>query len=167
MSEAALRSAHRLGLGQGERGPFANIKRRSARSTHRKGLRSGKHPLQLYSLAPPNGVKVTVCWRECWPGHSGASKTPGCNIGSGESVFDLVFLVLSFWLILVAPHYLSFLFFFPALMDRSGPLEFFPSGVRVRRAPGPPGRESGKYFPPSRRRGPRPFFVQCFVGLCG
>ena len=41
-------------------GRFANINRPIAGPTHDKELPVGKHPLQLYSLATPNGVKVTV-----------------------------------------------------------------------------------------------------------
>ena len=41
-------------------GRFANINRPIAGLTHDKDLPVGKHPLQLYSLATPNGVKVTV-----------------------------------------------------------------------------------------------------------
>jgi GSH-dependent disulfide-bond oxidoreductase len=43
---------------------FANINRPVAGSTHDKELPVGKHPLQLYSLATPNGVKVTVLLEE-------------------------------------------------------------------------------------------------------
>jgi len=45
-------------------GKFANINRPIAGSTHEKDLPVGKHPLQLYSLATPNGVKVTVMLEE-------------------------------------------------------------------------------------------------------
>jgi GST-like protein len=41
-------------------GQFANINRPVAGPTHDKDLPVGRHPLQLYSLATPNGVKVTV-----------------------------------------------------------------------------------------------------------
>ncbi len=43
---------------------FANINRPIAGATHDKALPVGKHPLQLYSLATPNGVKVTVLLEE-------------------------------------------------------------------------------------------------------
>ena len=43
---------------------FANINRPIAGPTHDKELPVGKHPLQLYSLATPNGVKVTVLLEE-------------------------------------------------------------------------------------------------------
>lgn len=45
-------------------GKFANINRPIAGATHDKALQVGKHPLQLYSLATPNGVKVTVMLEE-------------------------------------------------------------------------------------------------------
>lgn len=45
-------------------GRFANINRPVAGSTHDKDLPVGKHPLQLYSLATPNGVKVTIMLEE-------------------------------------------------------------------------------------------------------
>ncbi|EON91981.1 glutathione S-transferase [Marinobacter lipolyticus SM19] len=45
-------------------GAFANINRPIAGPTHEKELPVGKHPLQLYSLATPNGVKVTVMLEE-------------------------------------------------------------------------------------------------------
>ena len=45
-------------------GTFASINRPIAGSTHQKELPKGKHPFQLYSLATPNGVKVTVMFEE-------------------------------------------------------------------------------------------------------
>lgn len=58
---------------QGSGGRFANINRPIAGSTQDKDLPVGKHPLQLYSLATPNGVKVTVMLEELLAlGHSGA-----------------------------------------------------------------------------------------------
>jgi GST-like protein len=54
-------------------GQFANINRPIAGSTHEAVLPRGKHPLQLYSLATPNGVKVTVMLEELLAlGHAGA-----------------------------------------------------------------------------------------------
>ena len=54
-------------------GAFANINRPIAGPTHDKELPVGKHPLQLYSLATPNGVKVTVMLEELLEkGHKGA-----------------------------------------------------------------------------------------------
>jgi len=45
-------------------GTFASINRPIAGPTHEKELPVGKHPLQLYSLATPNGVKVTILLEE-------------------------------------------------------------------------------------------------------
>ena len=54
-------------------GQFANINRPIAGATHEQALPRGKHPLQLYSLATPNGVKVTVMLEELLAlGHAGA-----------------------------------------------------------------------------------------------
>jgi GST-like protein len=58
---------------QANGGTFANINRPTAGATHDEVLPVGKHPLQLYSLATPNGVKVTVMLEELLDlGHSGA-----------------------------------------------------------------------------------------------
>ena len=58
---------------QGSGGKFANINRPISGPTHDKDLPVGKHPLQLYSLATPNGVKVTVMLEELLAlGHKGA-----------------------------------------------------------------------------------------------
>ena len=54
-------------------GQFASINRPIAGATHEKPLAIGQHPLQLYSLATPNGVKVTVLLEELLAlGHTGA-----------------------------------------------------------------------------------------------
>lgn len=54
-------------------GEFANINRPESGPTHERELPLGKHPLQLYSLATPNGVKVTIMLEELLAlGHSGA-----------------------------------------------------------------------------------------------
>ena len=45
-------------------GEFANINRPIAGPTHEKELPRGTHPFQLYSLATPNGVKVTMMFEE-------------------------------------------------------------------------------------------------------
>ncbi len=70
----------------GNGGKFANINRPTAGATHDKELPVGKHPLQLYSLATPNGVKVTVLLEELLAlGHSGAEYDAYLiNIGEGE-----------------------------------------------------------------------------------
>lgn len=67
-------------------GRFANINRPIAGPTHEKELQVGKHPLQLYSLATPNGVKVTVMLEELLAlGHSGAEYDAWLiNIGEGD-----------------------------------------------------------------------------------
>jgi GST-like protein len=58
---------------QANGGQFANINRPTAGATHDKALPLGKHPFQLYSLATPNGVKVTVMFEELLAlGHQGA-----------------------------------------------------------------------------------------------
>ena len=49
---------------EGNGGKFANINRPVAGATHEEELPVGKHPLQLYSLATPNGVKVTIMLEE-------------------------------------------------------------------------------------------------------
>ncbi len=72
-------------------GRFANINRPIAGATSEKELPVGKHPLQLYSLATPNGVKVTVMLEELLAlGHKGAEYdaylvriTEGDQFGSG------------------------------------------------------------------------------------
>jgi GSH-dependent disulfide-bond oxidoreductase len=54
-------------------GTFANINRPIAGPTHEKELPVGRHPLQLYSLGTPNGVKVTIMLEELLAlGHQGA-----------------------------------------------------------------------------------------------
>ena len=67
-------------------GRFANINRPVAGATHEKELPVGKHPLQLYSLATPNGVKVTVLLEELLAlGKSGAEYDAYLvNIGEGD-----------------------------------------------------------------------------------
>jgi GST-like protein len=67
-------------------GQFANINRPTAGATHEKELPVGKHPLQLYSLATPNGVKVTIMLEELLAlGHAGAEYDAWLiNIGQGD-----------------------------------------------------------------------------------
>ena len=72
-------------------GQFASINRPVSGATHDKALPKGKHPLQLYSLATPNGVKVTIMLEELLAaGHSAAeydawliSIKDGDQFGSG------------------------------------------------------------------------------------
>ena len=67
-------------------GAFANINRPIAGPTHDKELPVGKHPLQLYSLATPNGVKVGIMLEELLAaGHSGAEYDAWpIRIGDGD-----------------------------------------------------------------------------------
>ncbi len=101
-------------------GQFAKINRPIAGPTHDKELPVGRHPLQLYSLATPNGVKVTVMLEELLAqGHAGAEYdawlikiNDGDQFGSG--------------FVDVNPNSKI-----PALMDRSGPkpVRVFESGA--------------------------------------
>ena len=100
-------------------GPFASINRPTAGPTHEKELPVGKHPLQLYSLATPNGVKVTIMLEELLAaGHKDAEYdawliriNEGDQFGSG--------------FVDVNPNSKI-----PALLDRSGdaPVRVFESG---------------------------------------
>ena len=67
-------------------GRFASINRPIAGPTHDKELPVGKHPLQLYSLGTPNGVKVTIMLEELLAlGHDGAEYDAWLiNIGEGD-----------------------------------------------------------------------------------
>ncbi len=104
----------------GNGGQFANINRPIAGATHDKELPVGKHPFQLYSLATPNGVKVSVMFEELLAaGHSGAEYdawlikiNEGDQFGSG--------------FVGVNPNSKI-----PALLDRSGstPQRVFESGA--------------------------------------
>ncbi|MDE2578693.1 MAG: glutathione-dependent disulfide-bond oxidoreductase [Hyphomicrobiales bacterium] len=67
-------------------GRFANINRPVSGATHQKALPVGKHPLQLYSLATPNGQKVTILLEELLAaGFTGAEYDAWLvNIGEGQ-----------------------------------------------------------------------------------
>lgn len=67
-------------------GRFANINRPIAGATHERDLPRGRHPLQLYSLATPNGVKVTILLEELLAlGHGGAEYDAWLiRIGDGD-----------------------------------------------------------------------------------
>jgi GST-like protein len=67
-------------------GRFANINRPIAGATHEQALPVGRHPLQLYSLGTPNGVKVTIMLEELLAaGHAGAEYDAWLiDIGKGE-----------------------------------------------------------------------------------
>ncbi|HEY2403262.1 MAG TPA: glutathione-dependent disulfide-bond oxidoreductase, partial [Steroidobacteraceae bacterium] len=105
---------------KGNGGQFANINRPIAGPTHDKELPVGRHPLQLYSLATPNGQKVTILLEELLAtGHRGAEYdawliriNEGDQFGSG--------------FVSVNPNSKI-----PALLDRSGakPIRVFESGA--------------------------------------
>lgn len=100
-------------------GRFASINRPVAGATHEKELPTGQHPLQLYSLATPNGVKVTVMLEELLAlGHAGAEYDAWLiRIGDGDQ-FGSGFVAVN-------PNSKI-----PALLDRSGaaPVRVFESG---------------------------------------
>ncbi|MCX8279263.1 glutathione-dependent disulfide-bond oxidoreductase [Phyllobacterium sp. 0TCS1.6C] len=100
-------------------GAFASINRPIAGATHEKGLPVGRHPLQLYSLGTPNGVKVTIMLEELLAlGHRGAEYDAWLiKIGDGDQ-FASGFVNIN-------PNSKI-----PALLDRSGekPVRVFESG---------------------------------------
>lgn len=101
-------------------GKFAGINRPVAGATHEKELPVGRHPLQLYSLGTPNGVKVTVMLEELLAlGHAGAEYDAWLvRISEGEQ--------FSSGFVAVNPNSKI-----PALLDRSGPepVRVFESGA--------------------------------------
>src|SRR5450830_1850461 len=101
-------------------GRFANINQPVAGPTHEHALPRGKHPLQLYSLATPNGVKVTVMLEELLAlGNSGAEYDAWLiRINEGDQ-FGSGFVEIN-------PNSKI-----PALVDRSGsePVRVFESGA--------------------------------------
>ena len=101
-------------------GQFANINRPVAGPTHDQELPVGRHPMQLYSLATPNGVKVTVMLEELLAlGHAGAEYDAWLiRINKGDQ-FGSGFVGIN-------PNSKI-----PALMDRSGPapIRVFESGA--------------------------------------
>ncbi|MFS2139577.1 glutathione-dependent disulfide-bond oxidoreductase [Duganella sp. Dugasp56] len=100
-------------------GTFGNINRPVAGATHEQELPVGKHPLQLYSLGTPNGVKVTIMLEELLAlGHGGAEYDAWLiRINEGAQ--------FSSGFVAVNPNSKI-----PALVDRSGaqPLRVFESG---------------------------------------
>jgi GST-like protein len=100
-------------------GAFAAINRPVAGATHERALPAGQHPFQLYSLATPNGVKVTILFEELLAaGHKGAEYDAWpVNIRAGEQ-FGSGFVDVN-------PNSKI-----PALIDRSGPapVRIFESG---------------------------------------
>jgi len=101
-------------------GRFAKINRPISGPTHEKDLPVGRHPLQLYSLGTPNGVKVTVMLEELLAlGHRAAEYDAWLvNIGDGDQ-FGSGFVAVN-------PNSKI-----PALVDRSGPtpIRVFESGA--------------------------------------
>lgn len=101
-------------------GAFASTNRPVAGPTHERDLPVGKHPLQLYSRATPNGQKVTILLEELLEkGHSGADYDAWpVDIGKGEQ-FSSGFVAIN-------PNSKI-----PALVDRSGPepVRVFESGA--------------------------------------
>jgi GST-like protein len=101
-------------------GRFANINRPIAGSTHDEALPVGKHPLQLYSLATPNGQKVSIMLEELLgKGHEQAEYDAWpIRIGEGDQ--------FSSGFVAVNPNSKI-----PALLDRSGaePVRVFESGA--------------------------------------
>ena len=101
-------------------GKFASINRPVSGATHDKALPVGHHPLQLYSLATPNGVKVTVMLEELLAlGHAGAEYDAWLiRINEGDQFAS--------GFVEVNPNSKI-----PALMDRSGPapVRVFESGA--------------------------------------
>ena len=91
-------------------GRFANVNRPVSGATHDKELPVGKHPMQLYSLGTPNGVKVTIMLEELLAkGHKGAEYDAWLiKIGDGDQ-FGSGFVAIN-------PNSKI-----PALLDRSGP----------------------------------------------
>ena len=104
---------------KGSGGRFANINRPIAGATHDKELPVGKHPLQLYSLGTPNGVKVTIMLEELLAaGHKGAEYDAWLiKIGDGDQ-FGSGFVAIN-------PNSKI-----PALLDRGGakPIRVFETG---------------------------------------
>ncbi len=99
-------------------GKFASINRPIAGATHDKDLQRGVHPFQLYSLATPNGVKVTLMFEELLQaGHAAEYDAWLITIGKGEQ-FGSGFVAVN-------PNSKI-----PALLDMSGPqpLRVFESG---------------------------------------
>lgn len=104
---------------KGNGGQFANINRPTAGAQQEKDLPVGEHPFQLYSLATPNGQKVTIMFEELLEaGHNDAEYDAWLiNIRDGAQ-FDSGFVDIN-------PNSKI-----PALLDRSGaePVRVFESG---------------------------------------
>ncbi|KNZ32606.1 MAG: S-transferase [Methylibium sp. NZG] len=101
-------------------GQFANINRPTAGPTQDEALPVGRHPMQLYSMGTPNGVKVTVMLEELLAlGHHGAEYDAWLVRINEGTQFDSGFVAVN-------PNSKI-----PALMDRSGPqpVRVFESGA--------------------------------------
>jgi GSH-dependent disulfide-bond oxidoreductase len=120
MSDATEYTPPKVWAAKPALGRFANINRPISGATHEKELPVGRHPLQLYSLGTPNGVKVTVMLEELLAlGHTGAEYDAWLiKIGEGDQ-FGSGFVAIN-------PNSKI-----PALMDRSGPkpIRVFESGA--------------------------------------
>ncbi|KZX79461.1 glutathione-dependent disulfide-bond oxidoreductase [Oleiphilus sp. HI0009] len=103
---------------EGNGGKFANINRPTSGATHDKELPSGDHPFQLYSLATPNGVKVTMMLEELLQaGHTGAEYDAWpINIMEGDQ-FGSGFVAIN-------PNSKI-----PALFDKEADVRIFESGA--------------------------------------
>ena len=101
-------------------GQFANINRPIAGATHEQELPVGRHPLQLYSMGTPNGVKVTILLEELLAAGFAAAEYDAwlIRIGKGDQ-FGSGFVAVN-------PNSKI-----PALLDRSGPkpIRVFESGA--------------------------------------
>ena len=127
-------------------GQFANINRPISGATHEKELPVGRHPMQLYSLGTPNGVKVTVMLEELLAlGHKGAEYDAWLiRINNGDQ-FGSGFVAIN-------PNSKI-----PALVDRSGPkpIRVFETGaILVHLA-----EKFGAFLPTDDRR------AECFSWL--
>jgi GST-like protein len=118
MSESSEYTPPKVWVAKPALGRFANINKPTAGAQFERKLPVGKHPMQLYSLGTPNGVKVTIMLEELLAaGHKGAEydawliRIDGNQFGSG--------------FVAVNPNSKI-----PALMDRSGPepIRVFESG---------------------------------------
>jgi GST-like protein len=139
MSDAAEYVPPKVWIAKPALGRFANINKPTAGAQFEKELPIGKHPLQLYSLGTPNGVKVTVMLEELLAlGHKGAEYDAWLiKIGEGDQ-FGSGFVAIN-------PNSKI-----PALVDRSGPkpIRVFETGaILVHLA-----EKFGEFLPTDERR---------------
>ena len=120
MSDASEYTPPKVWTNKPALGRFANINRPTAGAQHEKELPVGQHPMQLYSLGTPNGVKITVMLEELLAlGHKGAEYDAWLiKIGDGDQ-FGSGFVAIN-------PNSKI-----PALVDRSGakPIRVFETGA--------------------------------------